>query len=314
MFQRLQEAAGDEGAGGGQEEQVDQTDESTEEEVQNARQLGWVPQEEFRGDPKNWRPAKEFLARGEDILPILKANNRKLHQQLSAQNQTTTALQRQLAEQQAVIDGLKEAHAEIAKDRREAQIEELSDQIATAEEAGDRKLAARLQAKLTNLTREAEEAEEEETGTQKTRREPTAPPPQDFRQTQWWQDWQEENPWYGQDQDRTELADIVSLRLRNNPANAQLTQKAFMDKVTTEVSRITGQNLSSSRRSRVEGGGSRNASGGGGGRSYADLPASAKAACDRLGKRLIGSGAGQFKDDKAWKAHYVKQYFGGDES
>ena len=30
-----------------------------------AREQGWKPKEEFEGDPEKWRPAKEFVERGE---------------------------------------------------------------------------------------------------------------------------------------------------------------------------------------------------------------------------------------------------------
>lgn len=49
---------------------------------QKARRLGWVPKEEFRGDPERWRPAEEFLDRGERILPLVQADNRKLHKRV----------------------------------------------------------------------------------------------------------------------------------------------------------------------------------------------------------------------------------------
>jgi hypothetical protein len=44
-----------------------------------ARRLGWVPKEEFKGDPDKHRSAEEFLQRGETILPILQRDNKKLH-------------------------------------------------------------------------------------------------------------------------------------------------------------------------------------------------------------------------------------------
>ena len=30
-----------------------------------AREQGWKPKEEYEGDPEKWRPAKEFVERGE---------------------------------------------------------------------------------------------------------------------------------------------------------------------------------------------------------------------------------------------------------
>jgi hypothetical protein len=44
-----------------------------------ARRLGWVSKEEFKGDPDKHRSADEFLERGETILPILQRDNKKLH-------------------------------------------------------------------------------------------------------------------------------------------------------------------------------------------------------------------------------------------
>ncbi|MDE2099601.1 MAG: hypothetical protein KGL39_20280 [Patescibacteria group bacterium] len=48
-----------------------------------ARRLGWVPKEEFRGDPDKWRPADEFLERGERILPLVLKDNDRLHARLT---------------------------------------------------------------------------------------------------------------------------------------------------------------------------------------------------------------------------------------
>lgn len=44
-----------------------------------ARRLGWVAKDEFKGDPERWRPAEEFLERGETLLPLLKRDNERLH-------------------------------------------------------------------------------------------------------------------------------------------------------------------------------------------------------------------------------------------
>lgn len=48
-----------------------------------ARRLGWVAKEEFKGDPDRWRPAEEFLERGETLLPLLKRDNERLHGRLT---------------------------------------------------------------------------------------------------------------------------------------------------------------------------------------------------------------------------------------
>lgn len=48
-----------------------------------ARRLGWVSKDEFKGDPDKHRSAEEFLQRGETILPILQRDNKKLHENFS---------------------------------------------------------------------------------------------------------------------------------------------------------------------------------------------------------------------------------------
>ncbi|GBQ90353.1 hypothetical protein AA13595_2870 [Gluconacetobacter johannae DSM 13595] len=49
-----------------------------------ARRMGWVPREAFRGDPANWRPAEQFLERGMTLLPVLQQNYRTLDSRYGA--------------------------------------------------------------------------------------------------------------------------------------------------------------------------------------------------------------------------------------
>jgi hypothetical protein len=48
-----------------------------------ARLQGWVPRDEFRGPADKWRPADEFLKRGEEIVPILKERTKTLESKLA---------------------------------------------------------------------------------------------------------------------------------------------------------------------------------------------------------------------------------------
>src|SRR5580698_4034130 len=43
-----------------------------------AREMGWKPLAEYRGPPGKWQPAADFIARGENILPIVRDQNRRL--------------------------------------------------------------------------------------------------------------------------------------------------------------------------------------------------------------------------------------------
>lgn len=66
-----------------------------------ARMLGWVPKEEYRGDPTKWRPAEQFIEYGQQNRLVLKGEVRKL---------STT-----VSEQQRIIDEQKAAIAEFTK-------------------------------------------------------------------------------------------------------------------------------------------------------------------------------------------------------
>jgi hypothetical protein len=46
-----------------------------------ARQQGWMPQEEFKGDPDRWTDAETFVRRADEVLPILKKRDRILKQE-----------------------------------------------------------------------------------------------------------------------------------------------------------------------------------------------------------------------------------------
>jgi hypothetical protein len=45
---------------------------------ERARTQGWRDKDEFKGNPEDWRPAEEFLERGDKILPILQERFGKL--------------------------------------------------------------------------------------------------------------------------------------------------------------------------------------------------------------------------------------------
>lgn len=53
---------------------------------ERAKAQGWKPQDEFKGNPDDWRPAEEFLERGQKILPILQERFSKLEKDFAAQN------------------------------------------------------------------------------------------------------------------------------------------------------------------------------------------------------------------------------------
>ena len=49
----------------------------SKEDEREAREMGWRPKEEWKGDADKWRPADEFVRRGREVLPIVNARLRR---------------------------------------------------------------------------------------------------------------------------------------------------------------------------------------------------------------------------------------------
>lgn len=73
-----------------------------------ARDLGWHPFAEYRGLPGKWVDAKTFIQRGEEILPIVRANNHRLEEQLKRQGKVIEDLNRSNQEQGVVLREMRE--------------------------------------------------------------------------------------------------------------------------------------------------------------------------------------------------------------
>ena len=107
-----------------------------------AEVYGWVPKDQFKGDPDKWRPAEEFVRRGEEILPIVRKQNEKLQAKLSEQDETiknmsrmfekTIERERQKAAQE--IASLKAEKKEAIKEGNAERVEEIEAQIDTLKE------------------------------------------------------------------------------------------------------------------------------------------------------------------------------------
>lgn len=266
-----------------------------------AKLMGWAPKDQWRGAPEEWIDADAFIERGESIMPILRANNRKLEDKVKTLEQQNLQTQQLLREANTTLTALKDANTEIARERARAKKTQLASAVRDAREEGNVEKETELQAELTDLTAELRQAELEN-GKEQVRQKPIQT--QDFTQEPWFKEWHQDNPWFGQDQDRTEYAAFVAQRLaRSSP---ELRHGAFLEKVREDVEKVLGP-TQERRQSRVEGG-RQQATGNGGGKSFSDLPGEAKKACERQAGRLVGKGKA-FENMDTWRKHYAEQYF-----
>lgn len=117
---------------------ADEADESAPEPVKEtaaerkARELGWHPKDEFLGPASKWVDAETFIKRGQDILPVLRDNNKRLLDRSEKQGSEIADLKKTLTEQTAALKELREmarnanqrgydrALVDLKRDQREA--------------------------------------------------------------------------------------------------------------------------------------------------------------------------------------------------
>lgn len=284
------------------EETAPEEDQEQEFDVEEeARYGGWVPQEEFRGPKNTWLDAETFVRRGREINPILRANNDRLRQSLNAIEQQN----RLYAEE---IRALKEAQQGINQRDFETTLAIKNRQRMAAMKAGDEDLFLRMDTEIANLLLSKGELIEGRRPQNISDR--SADNPADnvdpvFNQ------WVNENNWYGNDEFRTLAVNRIAEQMRENYPN--LVGRAFLDAVLRNTAkrypedfgvspyRGAGQAYASDRRSIGD------ISSPGAvlnhdtlGKLERDLPADARSAMENFVKEGLGK-----------KEDYIRLYFEG---
>jgi hypothetical protein len=271
---------------------------------QEARTLGWVPQEEFRGDSARWVDAETFVERGHTVMPILRKNNERLEQLVKTQSEELNKMKSLFSASQESITELQKVHSDAMKAAVEKARRDVMSEIRTAREDGDVEREIQLTDELAELKNQQKSLDSKKT------QEPQAPAPSAPQQQEVHPElkgWMEDNPWFGTDERKTMKAMGIAQVLRSDPENEALQGRAFFDRVKEEL-----EGRSSPRADKVSGGRPTGAGGGSGGgsKAFADMPSDAKEACDRQGKKLVGEGRA-FKDMAAWRSYYANLYFQG---
>lgn len=73
-----------------------------------AREMGWKPLAEYRGPPGRWQPAADFIARGENILPIVRDANRRLTEKVGKLEGEMSGMRSTVDEQLKIIKDLRD--------------------------------------------------------------------------------------------------------------------------------------------------------------------------------------------------------------
>jgi hypothetical protein len=268
---------------------------------EQAKAIGWVPKEQFRGDADKFVDAETYLTRGKEFIPFLRASNKRLEDQVGSMKGELEATKSLLRANAAALEEINKSTAEQVKAAAEKAKAEALRELEVARKDGDVDAAVAAQQKADAATKTAEDAAKPKP---KPNGELTTPPG--------WDGFIRDNPWWNEDPVMRAASTAVTAQLAASGVLAGLTIEQRWARIAEETKKRFGMADNERRRepSRTEGtrATSDERESGGGGKSYADLPADAKEACDKLSARLVGPGK-KFKDAKEWRANYAETYF-----
>ena len=162
---------------------------------QEARTLGWVPAEDFKGDPNRWVDAETFVERGHTVMPILRKNNERLESLVKQQSDELNKMKSLFSASQESITELQKVHADATKAAVAKARAEVMTELKEAKRDGDvdREIA---------LTEELQELKTRQVEIDKPAPAPTQPQQQEVHPE--FQAWMNENPWFGSDTRKTQ--------------------------------------------------------------------------------------------------------------
>lgn len=262
-----------------------------------AREMGWRPKEDFKGDPEKWTDAETWVERGHHILPILQANNKRLKQDLASRDGRISSLEKAVRDSQEAVAALKKAYEEDTKRQVERAKDELRAQIRAAREEGDTDTELDLRDKLDDL-REREKVAKAE-----------APKAETPAVEQWRQEfpelsaWQKEHSWYGdfsseENRKKTRALNRIMEDLRDEGEAS--TGGTFLNKALAVLESKTRPAAG-----KVEGGTSNGTPTSG--RKFDKLPKDAREMAKRQASDFVGPNR-MFKTNKEWEDYYAEQY------
>jgi hypothetical protein len=279
-----------------------------------ARGLGWVPEEEFRGDKAKWVDAETFVKRGKEQLPLLQAENRRLKASVASLTGKMSQLETMFEGAQESLVELKRFHEETFNARIKAEKERIREQIIKAREDDDVRAELDAKEKLDELNDEVRTVVKEAKKPEVTKPEPKPQPhAAENADSPEFKSWREANPWFLTDSRKASMVYGLAQQLRAE--NPTVVGKDFFDLLDEAIDEaMPSARPKTSKVNPARNGGDGGGGGGGGsGKGYASLPADAKEICDRQAKMFVGPNK-LFKTDKEWQAHYSSVYFQKDAS
>lgn len=276
-----------------------------------ARHMGWVEKERFRGPEDKWVDAATFVKRGEEVLPIVQSQNRRLQEGIDNLRRELAAQIRGNSELRESIGALNEFHEENLKEQVARVRTELRSELREARKEGDVDKQMELEEKLHELEEKAKKVPEAVKKATTTETKPADNPVQDAAFDAWRA--QPENAWFGSDRKKTALAleigrEVAEKREASHKGADGMPTVAFYIEVARQVNEFFGEKqaprtdkVSGSRTTRSTTDPNR-------AKAFEDLPQEAKDVCAKQAEKLVGPNR-IHKDMKSWQAKYADLYW-----
>jgi hypothetical protein len=240
---------------------------------EKAKGMGHVSQEDWKGDPDKWRPADDFVERGENILKIVQKKNKDLEKKFS---ELTTDLDITLKANKREVEEAKKTAFDLATKDYETKLSALDKKEVEAFEEGDAEKFTKIKKERSDLKAPVEPVKVAE---------PENNPI--------FEDWNKKETWYKSDhQGNDELS--TEAEVQASALGKKYPKKPWaeiLDMAAKNVKKLHPEKFENGNRNiagNVEEGGENNISAAG--KSFNSLPASAKEAYQRNKKNFEDKG------------------------
>lgn len=269
-----------------------------------AKQLGWVPKEDFKGNEDKWVDAETYVERGRELMPLLRATNNRLKQDLLTRDQKIGNLESRLELATTAIARLDKQWSQEAANAVERAKADLKEQLKAAREDNDIDAEETVREKLGELDEKAKLAEKERKENREKLEAAKGTPDPKAELSPDLARWESENEWFGKDKKKTKDIIRVAEDLRDEGATEigyEFMQKCldvYEDKTSTPtpIDKVEGGNARGNSRS--------------GSKTFASLPKEAREACAEFTDTLVGEGK-RYKTVQEWQKAYTESFYEG---
>ena len=259
-----------------------------------AREMGWQPQKEFKGNKEHWVDADAYVERGRKIAPILRANNKKLIDKTLTLETENVTLRTELQSLRKDLDEFREtATKKQVDDKRAALVEQLKEAVKDDDVDAELKIREQIDALKVEPVKKPD----------------PEPKSKDDGLSPEFKSWNKDNPWFGgtSSEDKKKTKEVYRILEDLREEGSQLFGREIMDEATRlweERNRKSEDDeLPSDKHESGNNGAGRRQSG----KGFSSLPRAAKEACWEDNERLVGKGK-MFEAQKDWEAYYYEQY------